>query len=443
MTDRSIPPLRDLPPGRLDARKQHLLAEVTGESKPRYARPSFVLPRVRLAAFAGGLATLALVAGIALLVTRAGTGTASAADVQTKISQAMNKPVSLRGEYTIRTQPSGPVPRRHRGCLNCQPVVPTPSKFVVGRDGSYSLITLPLEASPRSDSAYDASTGVQTSYIEGGIPGLRLYVKATNLDPAQSARSPEAQLAAWVQHALAARSPRVKNTSFEGRPAWALTLRFTPGDDFFDTYGARVDVTVDKATGLVLQVTQYANSADRWTSIESVHNLQVGTPTTAADFTVPQPVGARVVTHDYGFRRVPVAQAAAIVGYRPLLPTKTGGRTLADFAVATTSSQKLLPELVDTPVYRDVVSARYGRGLDSFAVSMRHGRPPSVVVPGGISARTVTLSGGALAGETAWLSTSPPDPGYLAAFHAGLVVQIHAFSTSDALMVANSLAAAK
>ena len=105
-------------------------------------------------------------------------------------------------------------------------------------------------------------------------------------------------------------------------------------------------------------------------------------------------------------------------------------------------SQKLLPEMVGTPVYRDVVSARYGRGLDTFVVSMRHGRP-SDVVPGGISARTVTLSGGALAGETAWLSTSPPDPGYVAAFHDGLVVQIHAFSTRDALMVVNSLAATK
>jgi hypothetical protein len=51
----------------------------------------------------------------------------------------------------------------------------------------------------------------------------------------------------------------------------------------------------------------------------------------------------------------------------------------------------------------------------------------------------VTLSGGALAGQIAWLSTSPPDPGYLAVYHNGLVVQIHAFSTEDALIVANSL----
>jgi hypothetical protein len=441
MTDPAIPPLRDLPSGRLDVRKQHLLVELTGES--HHVRPSLVIPRTRLVAFAAGLAAVAMIAAIALLATRAGTETASAAEVLTKISQAMSTPVSLRGEYTVRTRPAGPAPRRRHGCLNCKPVVPTPSKFVIGTDGSYALSTLPLDASIKSDSAYNASTGVQILEYGGGVKGLHVYVKADNLDPAQATRTPEAQLAAWVQHALAARSPRVKNTSFEGRPAWALTLRFTPGDDFFDTYGTRVDVTVDKETGLVLQVVQYANSPDRWTSIESVHNLQVGTPTSAADFTFPKPAGYRSVTHSFGFRRVAVSEAAAIVGYQPLLPTKTGGRALAEFAVAKTSSQKLLPELVGTPVYRDVASARYGRGLDSFTITMRHGSPPSDVVPGGTSARTVTLSGGALAGETAWLSTSPPDPGYLAVFHAGLVVQIHAFSTEDALMVANSLTQAK
>jgi hypothetical protein len=441
MTNHSIPPLRDLPPGRLDARKQHLLAEVTEESAPRHALPSSVFPRLRLIAFVGGLATVALVVAVVLLATRAGTDTASAADVLAKISQAMSTPVTLRGDYTVRTQPGGPPPLGHRRCLGyCETAVPSPSKFVIGTDGSYALIT-PPDATLKSDSAYNASTGVQTLDFAGGVKGLRLYVQATNLDPAQSTRTPEAQLAAWVQHALAARNPQVKNTSFEGRPAWALTLRFAPGDDFFDLYGTRVDVTVDQATGLVLQVIQYANNPNRWTSIESIHNLQVGTPTNAADFTFPKPAGYRSVTHSFGFRRVAVSEAAAIVGYQPILPTNTGSRALADFAVATTSSLKLLPEF-DAPVYRDVVSARYGSGLDSLSVSTRRG-PASDVVPEGISAQTVTLSGGALAGETAWLSTSPPDPGYLAVFHDGLVVQVHAFSTRDALMVANSLARTK
>ena len=48
MTDHSIPPLRDLPPGRLDARQQHLLTEIAGESAPRHVLPSFAFPRLRL-----------------------------------------------------------------------------------------------------------------------------------------------------------------------------------------------------------------------------------------------------------------------------------------------------------------------------------------------------------------------------------------------------------
>ncbi len=440
-TEHQIPPLRDLPPGRGDARRQHLLAEIADEATPRLSLPWFALPRFRAAAVAGFGAIVVVVAAIPLFATQAGTGTASAAEIQTKISAAMSAPRNIRGEFAVQTRPLGPAPHRQTGCHNCLPVVPTPSRFAIGSDGSYSLITLPLDASPRSDSAYNASTGVQTLFLEGAIRGLRVYVTATNLDPSQGAHSPEAELAAWVQHALAAGSPHVKNTSFDGRSAWRLTLRFTPGDDFYDTYGVRVDVTIDKATGLVLQVTQYAYSPDRWTSIESIHNLQVDPPTTAADFTVPKPAGVRTVSHDFGFHRVPVEQASAILGYQPLLPTKTGGRAIVDFAVAATSSQKLLPEMVGAPVFQDVASIRYGRGLNGFTLSTRRGVRSDIALAG--SGRTLTLSDGALAGETAWLSTSPPDPGYLAAYHDGLVVEIRAFSTHDALMVANSLAKAK
>jgi hypothetical protein len=440
-TNPSIPPLRDLPPGRLAERQHHLLAELQREpgTPPRLSRPSVLLPRMRIAVFAGGVAALAGILAIALLATRAGTGTASAAEVQTKIALAMSAPLSISAEYTVRTQPVGPVPRIHRGCLNCQPVVPTPSRFLLSADGSYSIITAPPDAKIRTDSAYDVRSGVETAYIAGGVAGLDVYLTETNLDPSQPARSPEAQLAAWVQHALTSHNPQVKNISFDSRSAWSLTLRFERGDDFFDTYGARVDVIVDQVTGLVLQVTQYAASPDRWTSIETIKNLQLNPPTAASDFTVAKPAGAvRAVTVDFGFVRVPVSKATSIIGYQPLLPSQTGGRDLAEFAVAKSSSQKLLPEMVGTPTYRDVASARYGRGLSSFTISMRRGQP-SDVVPGGISARTVTLTDGALKGDTAWLSTSPPDPGYLAVFHNGFVVQIHAFSTRDALMVANSL----
>lgn len=51
-TDHSIPPLRDLPSGRLAERKQHLLAELTRERKARYSLPTFLFPRLRFVGLA-------------------------------------------------------------------------------------------------------------------------------------------------------------------------------------------------------------------------------------------------------------------------------------------------------------------------------------------------------------------------------------------------------
>lgn len=65
-TNHSIPPLRELPTGRLAERKQHLLAEITREGEPRLSLPSFSFPRVRLTALAGAGACVA--AGVATLV---------------------------------------------------------------------------------------------------------------------------------------------------------------------------------------------------------------------------------------------------------------------------------------------------------------------------------------------------------------------------------------
>jgi hypothetical protein len=448
----SLPPLRDLPHGHLEERKEHLLAEIARQGRPALIFPKR-LPRPRSSRllrpwFVAAVSVLAAVLTLAgLLVIHTGTSPASAADVRAKLAHAVGRAQSIRGEFTVVTRPVGPLPHHRMGCSNCYPAVPIPSKFVIGTDGSYAeeaagtqrTLGGPIHVS--TGIAYNAATGIQTSYERGEVKGRVLYAKATHIDPAWRPYSPEAQLAAFVAQALAARSPRVHDTTFDGRTAWSLTLRFTPGDDFYDTYGVRVDVVVDRTTGLVLQVTQYAEAPTRWTSIESIRNLKIGAPTTASDFSLAIPAGARVVTHDYGFRRVPVSRAPAIVGYRPLLPTLTGGRPLVDFAVARTSDQQLVPGL-SAPRYRDVVSARYGRGLDSFVVSTRRGRASDLPeLFQGISAHTITLTRGPLRGAIAYLRTSPP--GYLAVFRNGLVVQVTAPSANQTVAIASSLAATK
>jgi hypothetical protein len=60
----SIPPMRDLPPGRLELRKEHLLAEIAQAPGRRLSLPRLSPRRVRLAAIAAGACAVA--GGVAL-----------------------------------------------------------------------------------------------------------------------------------------------------------------------------------------------------------------------------------------------------------------------------------------------------------------------------------------------------------------------------------------
>jgi hypothetical protein len=425
--------MRELLPDRLAQLKENLLNELHRRPIRPVARPSF--------AFAAALVLLIGVGG--WLATRSGTDTASAAEVRAKLAEGLRLSQSISGAFSVRTQDPGARPRGVPGIVNNTPEVPFPSKFVIGADGSYSNFTLPLDSSKRRDVAYDASTGIETSCCSFlDRTGALLYVRESNLDPASPTYGPEAQLSAWVQGAVADRSPRIENTTFDGRSAWKLTVTFTPGERLYDAYSGRVDVVVDRETGLVLEVTQYAYSTDRWTSIESLHDLKIGEPTSAADFTVPKGAGTHDLSHDYAFRRVAVSAAAAIVGYQPLVPSNTLGRSLTDFAVAKTSKPLFAGAGVST--HRDVVSARYGQGWDSVTVSTRQGTVAELpTLLSGVSARTVHLTRGPLVGDHAYVSTSPLLAAFFTAFHHGLLVQISAPSASDAIAIANSLRVAK
>jgi hypothetical protein len=433
----SPPPIRALPPTRGTQHKENLLGEIVRKDvrtrlSHRALHPAFV-----------AAITVLVMLGVAggWLLTRAGTDVASAADVRAKLAEGLRFSQSVHGEFSVQTRDPGPRPRGVPGCVNCAPGVPIPGRFVIGADGSYASLTVPLNASNRNDVAYNASTGVETSFRSDPESGRRLYVISTRLDPASRTWGPEAQLGIWVQGLVASKSPRVENATFDGRSAWKLTVTPTPGTWNYVNYGARVDVVVDQATGLVLEVTRYAFSTDRWTSIERIHDLTIGEPTREADFTVPKQPGTREIVFDWGFRRVAVTDAAAIVGYEPLLPTDTLGRALNDFAVAKLSKPLDVP---GAPTGRDVVSARYGDGAASITVSTRRGTASELpTLLEGVSARTVHVTRGPLVGDHAYVSTSPFLAAFFTAFHRGLLVQISARSASEAIAVANSLRTAK
>jgi hypothetical protein len=68
MTDEiSFPPLRDLPSGRLEARRRHLLSEIARTEEPQR-------PRLRIAALAGAAASLAVVGAVLGIVLSGGSG---------------------------------------------------------------------------------------------------------------------------------------------------------------------------------------------------------------------------------------------------------------------------------------------------------------------------------------------------------------------------------
>ena len=429
MTSLQPPEPRDLPPGRLEARQQHLLSEINREPARR-AWPTWQQPgRLGLALAA---AAIVVVGGSAVLASHWGTAEASAAQVRASITQGLSIPRSVRGEFTVETRRAQPH-NQMRGCSKCKPPLPTASTFVLGADGSFSSRG-PLTGSFPSSVAYDAGADVMTALGSLGSSST-YYVRSTGNNPA-FATWPENALATWVLHALDSGDADVKSTTFQGREAWALTLDFKPGDDYYETYGARVDVIVDKDTGLLLQLTQYENDPSYWTSIETIHNLQLDTATSRSDFVLPVPAGTKVIRHDYGYTRSSAAEIAAIVGYAPLLPRDTGGRALTRLAAANRSQVSFLPGLRG-PVFRDAVTARYGEGLDAVTVSTRRGDRLESIPE--LSARTIRLKRGLLGGATAYLSTSPAVPGYLSTYHGGRVIEITAPSKDLALAAAETL----
>ena len=384
MTSLHPPPPRELPPGRLEQLTLHLLEEIAAPPTPEL-QPGRWRGR-RTAGVVAAAAAVVVVVGAVGVGTRWGATDASAAQVRTSLTQGLRAPRNIRGEFSVQTRPARPAATSQHGCSNCKPPLPTPSAFVLGADGSYSSRAVAPKTRFPASEAYDARTDVMTWV--GSLLSGRLYVRTTGNNPAFTSFRPESALATWVLHALDSGDARVGSTRFEGREAWALTLDFAPGDDYYDIYGARVDVIVDKETGLLLRLTQYENDPGYWTSIETIHDLELDTPTSAADFTLPVPAGARVIDHDQGYRPATRAQAAALVGYPPILPTDTGGRALAKLAAAKKWSPAFLPRMLG-PVYHDAVTARYGSGLDAIVVSTRRGT--SVDVAPELTARTITI----------------------------------------------------
>src|SRR6266536_1518816 len=134
-TDYSPPPPRQLPPDRLEQRKRHLLNEIASDLRAFPFPTAAQTPRGRRLGRRTLLTAAAVIAsavGIAFALTHGGTQTASAADVRAKLAEGLKLGQNVSGAFSVRTQNAGPRPRGVPGCLNCTPLVPRPTTFVIG-----------------------------------------------------------------------------------------------------------------------------------------------------------------------------------------------------------------------------------------------------------------------------------------------------------------------
>ena len=192
--------------------------------------------------------------------------------------------------------------------------------------------------SPGEWIAYDAGSGVARSAQRSASLGgdTLFYAERTGVAPGAPDQGPPTwllpdELGAYVRALLAAGDARVHEIAYEGRPAWRVDVATLPNAVVPALSGDRLEVTVDRETGLPVHVVESKGGA-------VLHELRIGRLSVdgaPARFHPTFPAGAEVMQSDDGFRRVALADAAGAVGYAPLVPARLpDGFQLAEVAVA-------------------------------------------------------------------------------------------------------------
>jgi hypothetical protein len=308
------------------------------------------------------------------------------------------------------------------------------------------------------DAAYDAATGTEVVVRDPGVPGSSVTRGLAPGPPDRPAsdRAVQRQLGGVARALRAAGAAPVRAVSYDGRPAWriavaaAIDVHALPGDT-----GDRVEITVDRASGLPLRVRETFRG--RFVAERRLERVRIDPRIPAGTFTpdpaaVPQgQLDHAVDRFDAGFRRRPFAQARAAVGYAPLAPRALpAGFARAETAVAVTTPFATGAEGMNPPS-RDVVSTAYRRGLDAVVVSTRRvgGDPRAwadpLAAPEGFLVRSerVCFRAGALAGSCGQLLVDPRATPHVWAIAGGLVVTVAGDLTrGELLRAAGSLAPA-
>jgi hypothetical protein len=254
-----------------------------------------------------------------------------------------------------------------------------------------------------TDLAYDAARGVERSITTSASMGTgRFYAERVGLAPGPPDQGPAdfilgRETGAVVRALAAAHSARVADVSYQGRAAWKLDTPITPNAVFADV--DRLQITVDRETGFPVHVLATLHGAFR--SELTLDHLAVDEALPADEFAVQFPVGAEILRTNAGFVHADRAQAAKIVGYQPLLPSAVPDGFRLDTIAVARETESTGPG-GSNPPSRNVVSAVYRRGLDTFIVTTRQRvagawRDPFAVEGIDLASEQVSLPGAGVA----------------------------------------------
>jgi hypothetical protein len=250
-------------------------------------------------------------------------------------------------------------------------------RFTLTDDGDFR-VTGPTEA---EGIAYDASVGVaRSAQRSASIGGETLfYAVRRGVAPGLPDQGPPTwvipdEFGAFVRALLAAEDPRVREVTYEGRPAWRLDVDTVPNAIVPDFSADRFEITVDRKTGVPVRVLE--TREDSFLREIRIERLVVNADLPRDAFQLEFPSDADVMESDDGFRQVNLDEVDGIVGYEPLVPAWVpDGYKPAEVAVAAESAPT--GKEAGNPPSRMVVSLSYRRGLDQFLVTTRLTRVPA------------------------------------------------------------------
>ena len=288
---------------------------------------------------------------------------ATAAEIQAKVRTAFAGAETLTGELVVR----GPSFESAYGWEGTQRW-----RFALTGRGDFRLTGLTLE----ENVTYDAERGVQRSLNRSeSLGGEGLFAaERTGLAPGPPDPGPidpilENDYGAFVRALLAADDPRVRETTYEDRPAWRLDVPTAVNQIVPEHSGDHLAIWVDQETGIPVRVVEEKNG--RPLDELRIEKLAVDEPLPRATFALPFPDGMEVMRSDEGFQRVGLGDVAGAVGYEPLVPAwLPEGFELAEVAVAPGAGNPTGTE-GGNPPSTDVVSLSYRRGLDQILVTTR------------------------------------------------------------------------